>query len=204
MHMVLRTLILQTPEGVPVFGRSLVCSIGSQCLDISQDSTFDDETILKSGLFNALMTMHEKEGDDFHEIALTEVKLLGFHSDKINGIFEVDHEEEDGSLKNRLRLMVELFENTYKEKLDSFKGDIAPFNQFTDVIEIEGLLDSGEKWKKNCLDCKYSKSCSFRVTTGEQFETAEEKFNSIPEISKMRKMALMIRGLPVSLYNNLR
>ena len=190
--MVLRNLILQTPHGIPVFGRSLACHIGTYCIDLSQDSTFESDTILKSGLLTAMLTYNEAKKDSFHELELTDSKIISLPTDKLIGIFEVDPEDNVEDLEQRLKVMVELFESKYGDLLDNFQGDITSFDEFEKILEDNGILEQGEKFKKNCLECKYSKKCTFRVTTGPFYLTILEKFESIPDISALYKMLLMI------------
>ncbi len=199
--MVLRNLILQTPQGIPVFGRSLACHIGTYCMDLSQDSTFESDTILKSGLLTAMLTYNEAKRDSFHELELTDSKIISLPTEHLIGIFEVDPEDNIGDLEQRLKVMVELFETNYKYELDNFQGDIGLFEEFEKILEDNGILEQGEKFKKNCLECKYSKKCTFRVTTGPFYLTILEKFDSIPDISTLYKLLLMMLGMPKQMFS---
>ncbi|MHA2250204.1 MAG: hypothetical protein ACXAD7_07570 [Candidatus Kariarchaeaceae archaeon] len=194
--MVLRNVVLQTPEGIPLFGRSLVCHIGTFCADLSQDSTFEDETVLKSALLTALLTVNEAERDQFHELPLAESKVLSYPTDNVIAVFEVNPDDEIESLKNRLQVMVELFKKNYGDTLDNFAGTISEFDSFEEILVNNGVLEEGEKFRKNCLNCKYSKNCTFRVATGPFYATILEKLNSIKDISIIRKMILMMMGMP--------
>lgn len=194
--MVLRNVILQTPEGIPVFGRSLVCNIGTYCHDLSKDSTFDDETVLKSALFTALLAVASAEENKFHELKLEDSKILSYPTENVTAIFEVSPEDDPEPLKNRLQVMVELFKNEYGEALDNFSGEISFFDSFETMLGEHEVLEEGEKFRKNCLNCKYSKNCAFRVMTGPFYKTVLEKFQSIKDVSLIKKMLLMIMGMP--------
>ncbi|MCY3414741.1 MAG: hypothetical protein INQ03_24035 [Candidatus Heimdallarchaeota archaeon] len=186
--MTLRSVILQTPQGIPVFGRSLACTIGLYCTDLSQDSAFDDQTVLLSGLLTAMLVVEDSALNEFHEFNLEKTKLLSYPTEDVIAVFElIDDGEDDDTLKNRLRLMVELFEEEYREELSRFKGNIQPFSKFDKTIEAKGLLDSSEKFKANCINCKYSKHCTFRMTTGPKFPTIKEKIDSIVPSSRWMK-----------------
>ena len=199
--MVLNNVIIQTADGVPVFGRSLACNIGTFCLDISKDSTFDEETILKSGLFTAMLTFNEAETDTFHELPMAEAKVLSFPTKNVIGVFEVGADDDSEKLKQRLRVMVDLFEDNYKEEIRNFDGDISKFEDFENILSNHGILEEGEKFKKNCLDCTYSKSCTFRVVTKPRYPTVGEKLRSIKGIGLMKKAILMMRGMPRMILN---
>jgi hypothetical protein len=194
--MVLRNITIQTPEGLPVFGRSLVCNIGTFCVDLSKDITFQDETILKSGLLTALLTVKEAEKGSFHELELEKSHILSYPTNNLIGTIEVSPEDVDDTLKNRIKVIVELFQRTFSKELENYIGDSSIFNSFTQVIEENNLLEEGEKFRKNCINCRYSKTCAFRVTTGPFYETIKEKLESIPEINMILKMILMMLGMP--------
>jgi hypothetical protein len=52
-RVMIQNLIITTPEGLPLFARSLMCHIGMDCIDLAKDNTFTDETVLNSALFSA-------------------------------------------------------------------------------------------------------------------------------------------------------
>ena len=58
--------MITTPEGLPLFARSLMCHIGMHCIDLSKDNTFSDETVLNSALFSAKLVYDEAHPDQFH------------------------------------------------------------------------------------------------------------------------------------------
>jgi hypothetical protein len=192
----LRNIILQTPEGLPLFGRSLVCNIGTFCVDLSQDTTFNDETILKSGLLTALLTYNEAEKGTFHELELEKSHILSYPTKELIGTFEVAPDDVDELLKNRMKVIVELFFQEYADEIENFIGDPSVFNSFVKTIEQNNLLEEGEKFRKNCINCRYSKNCAFRVTTGPFYKTILAKFESIPTINMIQKMILMMFGMP--------
>lgn len=194
--MVLRNVILQTSTGLPLFGRSLVCHIGTFCVDLSDDSTFEDDTILKSGLLTAMLAHNQAEPGKFHELDLSDSKILSFPTENLIGVMEVDPNDDTEIFQNRLKVMVELFANNYGEAVNNFDGEVTFFNSFEKDMEDHGILEEGEKFKKNCVDCKYTKSCAFRVTTGPFYKSFLEKFDSIKEIGFIWKMLLMMLGMP--------
>ena len=194
--MVLRNVILQTPEGLPLFGRSLVCNIGTFCVDLSKDTTFKDETILKSGILTALLTFNEAEKGTFHELELEQSHILSYPTKDVIGTFEVAPDDVNESLKNRIKVMVELFQQTYTNEIKTFDGETSVFSSFVKIIEENNLLEEGENFRKNCINCRYSKNCAFRVTTGPFYKTIFEKLESIPEINIILKMILMMLGIP--------
>jgi len=65
-----------------------------------------------------------------------------------------------------------------------------------EILEDQGILEEGEKFRKNCINCKYSKRCTFRVTTGPFYKTILEKFNSINPAGFIQKLILMMFGMP--------
>jgi hypothetical protein len=194
--MVLRNITIQTPDGLPLFGRSLVCNIGTFCADLSEDTTFNDEIVLKSGLLTALLTYNEAEKGTFHELELENSHILSYPTKKLIGTFEVTPDDVNELLKNRIKVIVELFMQEYANEIENFYGDPSTFNTFVKTIEKNNLLEEGEKFRKNCINCRYSKNCAFRVTTGPFYKTILEKFESIPKINIIQKMILMVLGMP--------
>ncbi|MDH5403915.1 MAG: hypothetical protein OEZ01_12415 [Candidatus Heimdallarchaeota archaeon] len=193
--MVLKTIILQTSEGIPLFARSLVCSIGVKCVDFSKDSTFDDETVLKSGLLTALLTINDVKSEEFKELDIDRSKILSYPKKQIIAVFEVSPQDEVEPLKNRLKLMSEIFETKYEQQLNNFSGEISVFDLFEDELRKSKLLEEGEEFMKNCIDCKYSKHCSFRITTGPFYKDVASKFASIKPSNIFLKMKIVIRGM---------
>ncbi|MHA2362783.1 MAG: hypothetical protein ACXAC7_02415 [Candidatus Hodarchaeales archaeon] len=194
--MVLRNIIIQTSDGLPLFGRSLVCHIGTFCADLSKDITFKDDTILKSGLLTALLTFNEAEKGKFHEMELTQSNIISYPTDELIALIEIGPDDDLEPLKNRLKVMVELFQENFGDSIKNFKGETDIFNSFEKNLEEKGLFEEGERFRKNCLNCKYSKKCAFRLTTGPFYKTILEKFDSIKEIGIIKKMILMMLGMP--------
>ncbi len=192
----LRSVTLQTRAGLPLFGRSLVCHIGTFCKDISKDTTFNDETILNSGLLTAMLTYNAAEKGKFHDLILNESRILSYPTEEVIAVFEIGPDDDLESLKNRMKVMVELFIEEYADQINKFSGEPAQFNLFEKILENQGILEEGEKFRKNCINCKYSKRCTFRVTTGPFYKTILEKFDSISQIGFIQKMILMILGMP--------
>ncbi len=86
-------------------------------------------------------------------------KTLTFPSEKITVIMNTDPEDNFDEYKNRLRLFSDLFMKNFSHELEDFAGDIGPFIKFQEIIAAEGLLEEGEKFRKNCVECEYDKAC---------------------------------------------
>jgi hypothetical protein len=172
-----------------------MCHIGMHCVDLSKDSTFTDETLLHSALYNAMLIYDQANPNQFHEFMMEKSKTLTFPNEKITVIMNTDPEDDFEAYKNRLRLFADLFMKTYSDKIDDFSGDIGVFTGFQDIIAQEGLLDEGERFRKNCVECEYDKACVYRITIGPTEKTLKERFASIRPIGWFRKFLLIMQGM---------
>lgn len=191
----LQNITITHPSGIPLYARSLMCHIGVHCIDLAKDSTFEDETLLNSALLNAMLLYNEAEPEKFHEFKLELTKTLTFPTQEVTVIFHVDPKDDVEEYKNRLRLFADLFVEHYGDYIKNFEGDISPFKDFDKIIAEEGLLEEGERFRKNCIECKYDKACPFRITVGAPNRTFKERFAEIKPISFWRKMWLIFVGM---------
>lgn len=191
----IQNLIITTPEGLPLFARSLMCHIGMDCIDLAKDNTFTDETVLNSALFSAKLIFNEARPDDFHDFKMEESTALTFPTSKITVILNIDPSDKPEDYKNRLRLFADLFVNQYDLYLHDFSGSIEPFVSFQDIIAEEGLLEEGERFRKNCVECEYDKACVFRIETGDIKRTFKERFESIVPVCFFKKLMLIMIGM---------
>ncbi len=191
----IQNIIITHHSGLPLFGRSLMCHIGVHCADLSKDNTFTDETLLNSALLNAMLIFDQANPNDFHEFEMEKAKTLTFPTEKITVIMYADPEDNLEQYKNRLRLFADLFTKQYGYLLDDFSGDVSPFGDFQNIIVKEGLLEEGERFRKNCVECTYDKHCAFRITVAAPNKTFKEIFDSIYPSSIFKKMWLILIGM---------
>ena len=194
----IQNIIITHESGLPLFGRSLMCHIGMHCIDFSKDNTFADETLLNSALLNAMLIYDQAHPNDFHEFEMNQAKILTFPTEKITVIMYTDPEDNLDEYKNRLKLFADLFAKQYGIYLDNFAGDISPFVGFESVMADEGLLEEGERFRKNCIDCTYDKHCAFRITTVTAItpdKSFQEIFDLIFPASIFKKMWLIFKGM---------
>ncbi|MCK5305455.1 MAG: hypothetical protein KAJ72_09390, partial [Candidatus Heimdallarchaeota archaeon] len=159
VSIMIQNLIITTPEGLPLFARSLMCHIGMDCIDLAKDNTFTDETVLNSALFSAKLIFDNARPDDFHDFKMEKSIAITFPTPKITVIMNIDPTDDVNIYKNRLRLFADLFVEQYDLYLQDFSGSIEPFTSFQDIIAEEGLLEEGERFRKNCVECEYDKAC---------------------------------------------
>ncbi len=62
----IHNIIITHSSGIPLFARSLMCHIGMDCLNLSKDNTFTDETLLNSALMSAMLMFDEANPHQFH------------------------------------------------------------------------------------------------------------------------------------------
>ncbi len=191
----IQNIIITHSNGLPLFARSLMCHIGMHCIDFSKDSTFTDETMLNSALLNAMLIFDQAHPNQFHEFPMDQAKTLTFPTELVTVIMYTDPEDNLEEYKNRLRLFADLFVKNYSNLLENFTGDIGPFINFQNVIAEEGLLDEGERFRKNCVECTYDKACAFRITIGAPNKTFQEIFDSIFPSNIFKKMWLVMIGM---------
>jgi len=196
----IQNIIITHQSGLPLFARSLMCHIGMHCLDFSKDSTFTDETMLNSALLNAMLIYDQAYPNNFHEFEMNQAKILTFPTEKLTVIMYTDPEDNLDEYKNRLRLFADLFAKQYSVYLDDFQGDINLFKDFENIIAEEGLLDEGERFRRNCIECEYDKHCAFRIAIAAPNKTFQEIFDSIFPSNIFTKMSLIIKGMFKSKY----
>ncbi len=194
-RVMIQNLIITTTEGLPLFARSLMCHIGMDCIDLAKDNTFTDETVLNSALFSAKLIFDEVHPNDFHDFKMEKSIALTFPTPKITVILNIDPSDDVDIYKNRLRLFADLFVKQYELYLQDFNGNIDPFTSFQDIIAEEGLLEEGEKFRKNCVECEYDKACVYRIETGDIKRTFKERFESIVPIGFLKKLMLIMIGM---------
>ncbi|MCK4896014.1 MAG: hypothetical protein KAS47_04345 [Candidatus Heimdallarchaeota archaeon] len=195
VRIMIQNLIITTPEGLPLFARSLMCHIGMDCIDLAKDNTFTDETVLNSALFSAKLIFDDARPDDFHDFKMEKSTALTFPTSKITVILNIDPSDDVEEYRNRLRLFADLFVNQYDLYLQDFSGSIEPFTSFQDIIAEEGLLEEGERFRKNCIECEYDKACIFRIETGDVKRTFKERFENIIPIGFFKKFMLVMIGM---------
>ena len=191
----IQNIIITHESGIPLFARSLMCHIGMHCLDLAKDSTFADETLLHSALYSAMLIYDQANPNQFHEFKMEKSKTLTFPSEKITVIMNTDPEDNFEEYKNRLRLFSDLFVKNFSQELEDFAGDIEPFTRFQEIIAEEGLLEEGERFRKNCVECEYDKACVYRINIGPINRTLKDRFADIRPISWFRKFILIMQGM---------
>ena len=192
----IQNIIITHQSGLPLFARSLMCHIGMHCIDYSKDNTFSDETLLNSALLNAMLIYDMANPNNFHEFEMNQSKILTFPTEKLTVIMYTDPDDNLEGYKNRLRLFADLFTKQYAFYLDDFTGDVSLFKNFENIIADEGLLEEGERFRKNCVECEYDKHCAFRITVkAVPKKTFQEIFDSIYPASFFKKMKLVIKGM---------
>lgn len=191
----MHNIIITHSSGIPLFARSLMCHIGKDCLNLSKDSTFTDETLLNSALMSAMLIFDKANPHQFHEFQLEKTKALTYPAEKTTVILYTDPQDILSEYENRLKLFSDLFNNRFKLLLDDFKGNIEPFTAFEEVIAREGLLEEGERFRKNCIECIYDKACAFRISIGPPERTFKERFESIKTIGLLKKLRLIMVGM---------
>ena len=191
----IHNIIITHPSGLPLFGRSLMCHIGMDCIDLAKDNTFADETLLNSALLNAMLIFDSANPNQFHEFALEKTKTLTFPTEDLTVILYTDPEDNLEEYKNRLRLFAELFSSNYGQYLTDFDGNINRFEPFQEIIANEGLLEEGERFRKNCVECEYDKACAYRISIGSLERTFKQRIDEIIPISFFKKMKLILVGM---------
>ncbi|MHA1200013.1 MAG: hypothetical protein ACTSQF_11850 [Candidatus Heimdallarchaeaceae archaeon] len=191
----IQNIIITHESGLPLFGRSLMCHIGMHCTDFSKDNTFSDETLLNSALMNAMLIFDQAHPNNFHEFKMDQAKVLTFPKENITAIMYTDPDDNLEEYKNRLKLFTDLFTKQYAYLIADFAGDVSPFGAFQDIIAEEGLLEEGERFRKNCIDCTYDKHCAFRITAAAPNKTFQEIFDSIFPANIFKKMWLIFTGM---------
>ncbi len=196
----IQSILINHESGIPLFARSLMCNIGFKCIDLAKDSTFESDTLLHSALISAMLIVDKSEPEKFHELSIEKTKVLTFPMEKITAIITTEPHDDFEPLKNRLKLLGELFLEKYDHLLEEFVGDISIFTDFQEIIEEKGLLDEGERFRADCLNCKYEKACSFRILSGPKERTVRERFESIKTINFLKKMYLILTGMFKPMY----
>ena len=85
----IQNLIITTPEGLPLFARSLMCHIGMDCIDLAKDNTFTNETVLNSALFSAKLIFDDVHPNDFHDFKMEKSIVLTFPTPKITHVMKL-------------------------------------------------------------------------------------------------------------------
>lgn len=198
----IQNIIIIRDNGIPLFGRSLMCNIGMKCVDLSKDNTMQDETVLQSALFSATLTYDQAKPLTFHEFEFQQSKVISFPKEKITSVLSVDPSDDTDVYKNRLRLITELFEREYGSILDDSSLSVSAFSEFETTLSDEGLLESGERFRSNCINCEWDKACSFRIVAKSPTMNLKERLETIKELKFMKKMWLMIKGMFKPKYLN--
>jgi len=191
----IQNIIITTSSGIPLFGRSLMCSIGVHCADLSTDTTMTDDTMLHSGLLNAMLIYNEAEPEKFHPMSLEKTTVLTYPTEEVTGVLTIEPEDNPAEYENRLKIIMDLFLERYLDDVIKFTGKINVFNDFQKILEEKEILDSNENFRKNCIECNYDLACPFRITTGPIERTFAERLSAIKALSLFRKMKLIIKGM---------
>lgn len=192
----IQNIIVMSNTGTPLFARSLMCNIGFRCLDLSRDSTFENDTILNSALLSAKLIYNYAEDTEFYIFELEKSKILTYPAEDTITILAVDQKDEfDEPMKNRLRLMNELFMQNFTDELQNLTGNIQKFSSFQNIIEEEGLLEEGQRFRANCINCKYDKACTFRLTIGPPERMWKERIESIKPMPFIKKAYYVFKGM---------
>ncbi len=198
----IQNIIIIRDNGLPLFGRSLMCHIGMKCIDLSKDSTMQDETVLQSALFSATLTYDQAKPLTFHEFDFQQSKIISFPKETITSVLSVDPSDDSDIYKNRLRLITELFEQEYSSTLEDPSLPVSAFSEFEQTLADEGLLESGERFRSNCINCEWDKACPFRIVSKSPTMSLKERLVSIPNLNIMKKMWLMMKGMFKPKYLN--
>jgi len=191
----IQNIIITTSTGIPLFGRSLMCSIGVHCADLSTDTTMTDDTMLSSGLLNAMLIFNKAEPEKFHPLNLEKTAVLTYPTEEVTGVLTIEPEDDPTEYENRLKIIMDMFLEHYLEEVINFTGRINIFNGFQKILEEKEILDSNENFRKNCIDCEYDIACPFRITTGPLDRTFAERLATIKPMSFLRKWKLILKGM---------
>jgi len=165
------------------------------CIDLAKDNTFTDETLLNSALLNAMLIFDSAIPNQFHEFPLEKSKTLTFPTEDLTVILYTDPEENLEEYRNRIRLFADLFKSNYGQYLKDFDGNINRFESFQEIIAKEGLLEEGERFRKNCVECEYDKACAYRISIGSLERTFKQRIDEIMPIGFFKKMKLILIGM---------
>ncbi|MHA1911312.1 MAG: hypothetical protein ACTSYA_06425 [Candidatus Kariarchaeaceae archaeon] len=191
----IQNIIITTSSGIPLFGRSLMCSIGVHCADLSVDTTMTDDTMLNSGLLNAMLIFNEAEPEKFHPLNLEKTNVLTYPTEEVTGVLTIEPQDNPTEYENRLKIIMDLFLEHYLEDVINFTGKINVFNDFQKILEDKEILDANENFRKNCIECEYDLACPFRITTGPLNRTFAERLADIKSLSFFKKWKLIIKGM---------
>ena len=191
----IQNIIITTSTGIPLFGRSLMCSIGVHCADLSTDTTMTDDTMLSSGLLNAMLIFNEAEPEKFHPLNLEKTSILTYLTEEVTGVLTIEPQDNPAEYENRLKIIMDLFLEKYLDDVINFTGKINVFNDFQKILEEKEILDPNENFRKNCIECEYDIACPFRITTGPIERTIAERLVAIKPMSFLRKWKLIMKGM---------
>jgi len=191
----IQNLIITNHGGLALFARSLMCNIGFKCIDLSNDGMIQDKDLLKSALFSAKILFEEIETKTFYEFEMEQTKVLSYITENIIVMYTLTPDSDLLNYENRLQLTAELFEQNFISEIKEFNGNIRPFSRYQEIIMENGLLEEGERFRANCINCIYDKACPYRVFTGPLENTIEERISSIDELNWFVKTLLVIKGL---------
>ncbi len=201
-HFMIQNIIIMRDNGIPLFGRSLMCNIGMKCIDLSKDSTFKDETILHSALFSAMLVYDQATPLNFHEFEFQQSKIISFPKEKIAAVLSVEPSDDSDLYKNRLRLITELFEKEYSNAIDDLNITVDTFTDFEKTLANEGLLEEDERFRSNCINCEWDKACPFRIVAKSPSMTIKERLDAIKPLKFPKMMLLIIKGMFKPKYLN--
>jgi hypothetical protein len=196
----IQNLIITNHGGLALFARSLMCNIGFKCTDLTRDGVLQDKVLLKSALFTAKILFEQIQSKSFYEFEMEKTKVLSYITDKIITMYALTPDSDLKNYENRLKLTAELFERNFDTEIKDFQGNIRVFTGYQEIIVENGLLEEGERFRANCLNCTYDKACQYRVFTGPIERTLEERINSIEEIKWYRKVVLFFKGIFLTRY----
>jgi hypothetical protein len=191
----IQNLIITNHGGLALFARSLMCHFGFMCIDLTDDGKNGDEDLLKSALFSAKVFYDQTQLKTFHEFEMERTKVVSYLSENIIAMYTLTPESERVDYENRLKLTAELFEQNFNVEINEFNGRITDFNRFQEIIVENGLLEEGERFRANCINCLFEKACPFRIFTGPMELSLKERISAIKQLHWYQKFFLILKGV---------
>ncbi|MBN1802667.1 MAG: hypothetical protein JW891_14240 [Candidatus Lokiarchaeota archaeon] len=120
----------------------------------SEAKSLKGESVLLGGFFSAIITFsHELSGRDIKRLETQKAKILFFKEGNLIFIVGADVHHSEKKIRQRIKIIKNLFINKYRDELISFDGDISKFKKFEDDLEnVFTKISKIDKWGKAILD----------------------------------------------------
>ena len=192
--------IIARGSGLPFFSVSYTCGYGIKCDDLTEAPLIKEDPTLFSGFLSAIHAFSSELGGELRFINLGTLSIHSYTTDAVIGILITDptknaHQIEHNN--NRVRVITELFNETYKKLLNNAFIDTNLFSGFQKILEEEKLVDSNLHFKKNCQNCVYDKACPYRVILGPPKLSLVERLRKIPKLPPWKKLSQLLRAMRI-------